>query len=167
MIARLKATSRTPSARPSAPTPKTIASIEEAWGHDLHPINNSSASRVSRLPRESSNVRIAKGNRLYEALTTDQEHNGASNQANIRGTENGMSIRGLAGPYIVIGSNFATGTTSADIESAMVPIGGEMHSCRILTASPTVIAEMVFLDKTGAENVVETFNNKRVCYVFI
>ena len=78
-----------------------------------------------------------------------------------------MSIRGLAGPYIVIGSNFAPGTTSADIESAMVPVGGEMQSCRVITSSPTVIAEMVFIDKGGAENVIATFNNQKVrwsCY---
>lgn len=73
-----------------------------------------------------------------------------------------MTIRGLAGPYVVIASNFAPGTTSADIESAMVPIGGEMLSCKILTASPTVISEMVFIDKAGAENVISTFNNQKV-----
>ena len=73
-----------------------------------------------------------------------------------------MSIRGLAGPYVVVGSNFAPGTTSADIESAMVPLGGEMQSCRIITSSPTVIAEMVFTDKAGAENVIATFNNQKV-----
>jgi hypothetical protein len=73
-----------------------------------------------------------------------------------------MTIRGLAGPYTVIGSNFAPGTTSADIESAMTPLGGEMQSCQILTSSPTVIAEMVFTDKGGAENVIATFNNQKV-----
>ena len=59
-------------------------------------------------------------------------------------------------------SNFAPGTTSADIESAMVPIGGEMQSCRIMSSSPTVIAEMVFVDKKGADAVIETFNNQKV-----
>jgi len=74
-----------------------------------------------------------------------------------------MTIRGLAGPYVVIASNFAPGTTGADIESAMIPIGGEMLSCKILTASPTVIVEMVFIEKAGAENVIATFNNQKVC----
>lgn len=73
-----------------------------------------------------------------------------------------MIIRGLAGPYVVIASNFAPGTTSADIESAMIPVGGKMLSCKILAASPTVIAEMVFTDKAGADNVISTFNNQKV-----
>ena len=59
-------------------------------------------------------------------------------------------------------SNFAPGTTRADIQSAMEPVGGEMQSCRIVTSSPTVIAEMVFTSKTGADNVVATFNNQKV-----
>ena len=80
----------------------------------------------------------------------------------VRPAGTGISIRGLAGPYVVVGSNFAPGTTSADIESAMTPIGGEMTSCRIITSSPTVIAEMVFTDKDGAENVIATFNNEKV-----
>lgn len=73
-----------------------------------------------------------------------------------------MTIRGLAGPYVVVGSNFAPGTTAADIQSAMEPIGGEVQSCRIVASSPTVIAEMIFTDKGGAENVIATFNNQKV-----
>ena len=73
-----------------------------------------------------------------------------------------ISIRGIAGPYVVIGSNFAPGTTAADIESAMVPSGGEMQSCRIISSSPTVMAEMVFAEKQNAESVIYTFNNKKV-----
>lgn len=73
-----------------------------------------------------------------------------------------MSIRGLAGPYVIIASNFAPGTTSADIESAMTPIGGELVSCRIVTSSPKVVAEILFTDKMGAENVITSFNNQKV-----
>jgi hypothetical protein len=62
----------------------------------------------------------------------------------------------------VVASNFAPGTTGADIQSALEPIGGEMQSCRIITATPTVIAEMIFTDKAGAEMVVNTFNNQMV-----
>lgn len=101
-------------------------------------------------------------NRLPDAVATTQERNGAGAPTNTRGAGNGMSIRGLAGPYVVMGTNFAPGTTSADIESAMVPLGGDMQSCRIVVSSPTVIAEMVFLDKGGAEKVIATFNNQKV-----
>ena len=73
-----------------------------------------------------------------------------------------FSIRGAAGPYVVVGSNFAPGTTGADIQSAMEAITGEMLACNIITPYPTVIAEMVFADKACAETVVETFNNQKV-----
>lgn len=67
---------------------------------------------------------------------------------------------------MVHGSNFAPGTTAADIESAMEPIGGELQSCRIVTSTPTVIAEMVFTEKAGADNVIATFNNQKVATQF-
>ena len=125
-------------------------------------MNNPHASRVSQLPRNNSNARITRDNRLYAALQTPSASNGMDSQMTVRPAGTGISIRGLAGPYVVVGSNFAPGTTSADIESAMTPIGGEMTSCRIITSSPTVIAEMVFTDKDGAENVIATFNNEKV-----
>lgn len=85
----------------------------------------------------------------------------ANGQANVHnGGE--ISILGAAGPYTVIGSNFAPGTTAADIESAMAPIGGEMLDCQITSQKPTVVAEMVFSEKARAENIIATFNNKRV-----
>ncbi|KAL8835702.1 MAG: hypothetical protein Q9170_003204 [Blastenia crenularia] len=81
-------------------------------------------------------------------------------QVNVR--EGGeINILGAAGPYTVVGSNFAPGTTAADIESAMAPIGGEVLDCQITSQKPTVVAEMVFSEKARAENVIATFNNKR------
>ena len=100
----------------------------------------------------------AKNDLLSEALAAK----GATNQARTRASGPEINIRGTAGPYVVIGSNFAPGTTAADIESAMIPSGGEMQSCRIITASPTVMAEMVFTERANAEAVIETFNNKKV-----
>jgi len=93
-----------------------------------------------------------RNERLQEALQ----------KVSINGATEGFSIRGLAGPYVVMGSNFAPGTTAADIESAMVPTVGEIQSCKIMTSTPTVIAEMVFADKSSADNVISTFNNKKV-----
>ena len=75
----------------------------------------------------------------------------------------GMSIRGLAGPFVVMAQNFAPGTTAADIESAMTPIGGIVTSCRVLKQHPIVIAEIIFESKEGADNVIATFNNQTVC----
>jgi len=59
-------------------------------------------------------------------------------------------------------SNFAPGTTAADIESVMRSVGGELQFCRLIAATPTVIAEMGFTDAGDADKVIETFNNKRV-----
>lgn len=69
----------------------------------------------------------------------------------------------MAGPYTVIASNFAPGTTAADIEAVMAPIGGEMLGCRLASSHPTVIAEMLFVEKDGADHVIAMFNNKKVC----
>ena len=74
-----------------------------------------------------------------------------------------ISIRGAAGPYCIVASNFAPGTTSADIESVMAPIGGEMLACKLISSHPTVIAEMIFTERSGADNVIAMFNNKKVC----
>lgn len=103
-------------------------------------------------------ARQAKNDLLYETAVTQTPRNGTTRN----GFNEEISIRGTAGPYTVIGSNFAPGTTAADIESAMIPSGGEMQSCRIMTSTPTVIAEMVFSEKTNAESVISTFNNKKV-----
>lgn len=104
-------------------------------------------------------VRQAKDDLLYNTAVTQPPRNG---EASVKGLGEEISIRGTAGPYVVIGSNFAPGTTAADIESAMVPSGGEMQSCRIITSAPTVMAEMVFAEKHNAESVISTFNNKKV-----
>lgn len=74
----------------------------------------------------------------------------------------GMTIRGLAGPFVVMAQNFAPGTTAADIESAMTPVGGMILSCRLVKQHPIVIAEIVFESKEGADNVIATFNNQTV-----
>ena len=78
-----------------------------------------------------------------------------------------MSIKGMAtpaqaGPYVVVASNFAPGTTAEDIEAAMQPVGGEITSCRLISASPTVMVEMIFVNKDDAENVIATFNGQKV-----
>lgn len=83
-------------------------------------------------------------------------------QLNIRSAP--MTIRGLAatGPFVVIASNFAPGTTAADIEAAMSSVGGEVTSCRLVASNPTVMAELVVVTKDGAENIISTFNNQKV-----
>ncbi|KAI9828036.1 MAG: hypothetical protein M1832_003563 [Thelocarpon impressellum] len=155
------------SRRSASAAPKVKPDINGQWGHDLHRLNNPQASRVSQLPAQSNPSRTTRNTRLFAAL-----HSGAaSEQISIRGASKGITIRGAAGPFVVMASNFAPGTTSSDIEAAMEPHGGEIVSCKIITAHPTVMAEIVFAEKEGAENVIATFNNQkadgRLLYVYM
>ncbi|KAI5283414.1 hypothetical protein KEM54_002149 [Ascosphaera aggregata] len=74
-----------------------------------------------------------------------------------------FSIRGAAsGPCTVVGSNFAPGTTAADIQSAFEPVGGPILSCVLVNTHPMVVAEVVFPERAGAESVIAKFNNQKV-----
>jgi hypothetical protein len=58
--------------------------------------------------------------------------------------------------------NLALGTTVADIESAITPVGGAVLRCQLIAERPKVIAEVKFETKEGADNVVDTLNNQNV-----
>jgi hypothetical protein len=47
----------------------------------------------------------------------------------------------------------------------MAPHAGETLGCRLLTAAPTVMAELSVVTKEGADNVIATFNNQKVSYL--
>nr|POF03799.1 putative rna-binding protein [Quercus suber] len=94
-------------------------------------------------------------------LTQDSPSNIYTDNTGANGNA-GLSFKGAAGgPYVVLAQNFAPGTTAADIESVMQSVGGQLTYCRLAASTPTVIAEMGFVEKAGAEAVIETFNNKR------
>jgi len=164
---RTVSTSARPSQKPVRPADKPGAgNVDAEWTHDLHSLNNPSASRVSLLPHHAPyTCRTNRNKLLYSALNGSDSSSAVADQVNIvnaKKPSSGISIRGLAGPYVVMAKNFAPGTTTADIESAMTPIGGVALSCRIITERPSVIAEIVFESKEGADNVVDTFNNQNV-----
>ncbi|WEW59806.1 hypothetical protein PRK78_005286 [Emydomyces testavorans] len=74
-----------------------------------------------------------------------------------------LNIKGRAvGPTVVLGSNFAPGTTAEDIQSAFEPVGGRMMRCRLVSTYPAVMAEMMFADRRGADDVVTKFNNQKL-----
>ena len=147
---------RSSSAKPSG-------NIEGKWQHDLHKVNNPNGppARAAKLGRTASASQIDRNSRTYDkfASTLNRNANGRSDSAP------GFSIRGVAstGPFAVIASNFAPGTTASDIEAVMAPHGGESLGCKMLTASPTVMVELIFATREGAENVIATFNNQKVC----
>ena len=64
--------------------------------------------------------------------------------------------------YTVMGSNFAPETTAADIEAALSDEIGPMQHCHIISEGPVVEAEMVFTEKSHAEDVIAAYDNKKV-----
>ncbi|TVY29016.1 putative RNA-binding protein [Lachnellula hyalina] len=140
--------------------PRPAGNVDAEWTHDLHSLNNSSASGPPRGPRAS---RPNRKDQLYSAINSSASSPALHSQFNIIGTSKpvgGMSIRGLAGPYIVMIKNLALGTTVADVESAITPVGGAVVSCQLIAERPKVIAEVEFENKEGADNVVDTLNNQ-------
>ncbi|GAB1320818.1 RRM domain-containing protein [Madurella fahalii] len=103
------------------------------------------AAHAARMEQQRQKAQSALGNGTTAAKPTFNR---------------GMTIRGLAGPFVVMAQNFAPGTTAADIESAMTPVGGIITSCRLVKQHPIVIAEIIFESKEGADNVIATFNNQ-------
>lgn len=142
----------------SRPAP---GNVNAEWTHDLHSSNNTSFTRVSQRGGRRGN----RNDRLHSALNGSASSPALNSQFNIISAPRpsaGISIRGLAGPYLVTAKNFAFGTTAADIESAMTPVGGVTLDCRIIAERPNVIAEITFESKEGADSVVDTFNNQNV-----
>ncbi|KUJ19942.1 uncharacterized protein LY89DRAFT_682770 [Mollisia scopiformis] len=149
------------SARPARAVAKPPAgNVDAEWTHDLYASNNGTPN-VPRGPRAQ---RQNRNDRLHFALNGSASSPALNSQFNIVGNAKpttGISIKGLAlGPYMVVAKNLAPGTTAADIESAMIPIGGVVLSCRIIAERPKVIAELAFETKEGADNVVDTLNNQ-------
>lgn len=144
------------------------ANIDGKWQHDLHKLNNPggqpAGGKNPRLSRPASASQVDRNSRTFDKFASV-----LSKSTNARGGGNdagGFSIRGVAsgGPFTVIASNFAPGTTAADIEAVMSPVGGETLGCRLISASPTVMVELQFVDRKGAENVIATFNNQKVSF---
>ncbi|KAL2856654.1 hypothetical protein BJY01DRAFT_242700 [Aspergillus pseudoustus] len=95
-------------------------------------------------------------NRLLSAL------NPSNGQAAVRNTDGGISIKGAGSEsFVVVGKNFAPGTTAADIQSAIEPVSGKIVSCWVTSHQPTVTAEITFQEKSSAEKAVANFHNLR------
>lgn len=141
--------------------------VDGEWTHDLqdsvnhhHRPGPGLGARTSR-PAPRGPAAAQRKARLASAAE-NADVDGTDVQGGPHAGAMGMSIRGLAGPFVVMGQNFAPGTTAADIESAVTPVGGEMVSCSIVKTSPFVMAEMVFVSREGGERVIATFNDKTV-----
>ncbi|KJR82330.1 uncharacterized protein SPSK_03426 [Sporothrix schenckii 1099-18] len=132
---------------------------------------NGGAGTVQLAASTARGREARRSDRIANALNRADLQHQSGTATNAGG---GLSIRGIAAavnePLVVMAQNFAPGTTAADIESAMTPVGGLVSSCRILKTTPLVIAEIVFESREGAERVIETFNNQtadgRILHVY-
>ncbi|KAH9877551.1 hypothetical protein IAQ61_002918 [Plenodomus lingam] len=160
---------RSASAKPNL---QPTTNIHGKWKNDLYDPDPPAPAggRNARLSRTVSASQVERNSRTYDKFTSVLNK---STDARGGGGAGGFSIRGAAsgGPYTVVASNFALGTTAKDIEAVMSPIGGETLGCKLISASPTVMVELQFADKAGAENVIATFNNHladgRLLYVYM
>ncbi|KAI0486819.1 hypothetical protein F4859DRAFT_510603 [Xylaria cf. heliscus] len=148
--------------------------INGDWTHDLHNAQdgrrpNSLAARVHAPGTASPNTRPAaqstrpnRANKLANAFsrTAASSHHGQQMNVSDSNQGRGITIKGLAGPFAVLAQNLAPGTTAADIESALTPVGGLINSCRLVKTHPIVIAEIVFESKEGADRVIERFDQQ-------
>lgn len=79
-----------------------------------------------------------------------------------------MTIKGAgSGPSVVVGSNFAPGTTAADIQAALEPVAGPVLSCWVITQHPAVSAEITFAERQSADSAIANFHNQRVSHTRI
>lgn len=150
--------------RSSSAKAESRPSITNKWQHDLHSLNNPNGQSA---PKGRNNRTVSASQVDRNKRNNDKFANALDRNATVVAPQNdgtGFNIKGVAsaGPFIVIASNFAPGTTAADIEAVMSPHGGEALGCRLLSASPTVMVELQFAKKEGAENVIATFNNQKV-----
>jgi hypothetical protein len=144
--------SRSSSAKPSP-------NIDGKWQHDLHNLNNPHGPPNKKLNRTASTSQIDRNTRTFDKFRSVLTNNVEPAGFNIKGVATG-------GPYTVMASNFAPGTTAADIEAVMAPHaregGGEVIGCRMISSNPTVMVELIIDRKEGVDNVIATFNNKKV-----
>lgn len=146
---------RSSSAKPAA------TNINDKWQHDMHHLNNPHGPpKKQPIKRTASASQVDRNTRAFNKFQSTLERNAEAPGFSIKGVANG-------GPTTVLASNFAPGTTAADIEAVMrdhahTESGGELVSCRLITSNPTVVVELICSDKEGANNVIATFNGKKV-----
>lgn len=139
---------------------KPAANIDGKWQHDLHKLNNPNGPPRKGLNRTASTPQVDRNARNFDKFASALNRDAFGRNGDI-----GLTIRGAAAsgsPHTVIASNFAPGTTAADIEQVMGQVGGELLECRVVVPKPTVMAELTFATRDGAENVIATFNGKKV-----
>ncbi|KAJ6256025.1 hypothetical protein Dda_9117 [Drechslerella dactyloides] len=158
------------------------SNLNGKWTHDLHAtvasptkfktLHSAASTTGAKIPivlKPGVAEKLAR-NRLFKALHCMSAEGEAGKKAaddlgiSIRGASkaggSGLTIKGSAGPFAVHGSNFAPGTTASDIRNVMEVRQLSVINCGILSAKPTVIAELVFEKQEDAQRCIEEFNNR-------
>jgi hypothetical protein len=162
LVSRMSSSSGVSKSRSSSAKP-AAANIEGKWQHDLHKLNNPHGPPPKQLNRTASASQIDRNTRTFNKFRSVLQDNAPAPESS------GFNIKGVAtgGPYTVIASNFASGTTAADIEAVMLPIAAERDgtilSCRLISSNPTVMVELMVDRRDAAQNIIDMFNNKKVC----
>jgi hypothetical protein len=146
--------------RSSSAKPTVGGSINGKWQHDLHSPGNAPARNFNRT---ASTSQVDRNTKTFDKFRSAIQNNTRNNAPAVRDDTPGFSIRGVAtgGPFTVVASNLAPGTTAADVVAAMAPFG-EIQSCKLMSAAPTVVVEIVFESRESADKVISTFNNQKV-----
>lgn len=128
---------------------------------------NSGARKPNPGTRRAPPLRNANNRRQDDGRLAAALNNAGAAQTTVRNNNNtnnpGIAIKGTSsGPFTVVGSNFAPGTTAADIQSAVEPIAGQTLSCFVTSERHTVTAEITFDERWSAENAIANFHNQKV-----
>lgn len=162
LLSRMSTTSGVSKSRSSSAKP--AGNIEGKWQHDLHTLNNPKGPQPKKLNRTASASQIDRNTRTFNKFRSVLQDN-----VPVAESSAGFNIKGVAtgGPTTVIASNFAIGTTAADIEAVMMPIAaereGQILSCRLISSKPTVMVEINVDRRDAAQSIVDMFNGKKVC----
>ncbi|KIV91730.1 hypothetical protein PV10_06239 [Exophiala mesophila] len=155
------------SSKPSSRTPDLASRVTKATKRSSSVASTGSPRSNAFTPpsRPASTInRNARQNRVAKALNS-QEVNIVSSSTPSK--DLGLSIKGKAGPFAVEASNFARGTTVADIESSLQHEfldssgGNGLISCQLTQTTPYVVAEMVFTEKLIADRIISTYDKQK------
>lgn len=147
--------------RPAKAGASRSPSLASRVGVQKRPLNRRAVSENITLPTQQKRVQRIASALSHMTSRDDVSFNATRNNPKKPMAE--LSIRGKGDTITVIAQNFGAGTTISDIESVMAPDPSQcLLSSRLISASPTVMAELTFGSRPAAEAVVERFNNQRV-----
>ncbi|KAK5092380.1 hypothetical protein LTR70_003933 [Exophiala xenobiotica] len=151
-----------PPSRPSSTTPSHASRPHR----DSH--TNARATRIANeIDSGNANVTSSRNTSFTTSTTptTKAARNGTTQPSTATGP--GLTIKGSAGPFTIHASNFAPGTTEADITAALQPelfddAGNNcLQASRLVSTRPAVIAEMVLSERAIAERIVRKFDGMK------